>query len=118
MPLKNTRKLWKLMFTEAWNNEDSIANIKQWLLDAESEFGCSLTHRECEMLEAQQKAEESRRVKEAHGSVATKEINEAAREARKEAQQAETVYKSTKRNLEKLCKLKTDFHNLHQRYWF
>lgn len=116
LPLKNIRKLWQLMFDETWSNEESIQNLKQWLLNTEAELNGDLQHRECAMLEALREAEEVRRVKESYGSAVTKEINQAACLARKNAREAESLYKLAKRKLERICKLKADFHNLSQRY--
>jgi len=38
MPLKNIRKLWKLMFDEAWNNVEAIEIVKRWLADYNPEI--------------------------------------------------------------------------------
>ena len=38
MPVKNIRKLWKLMFDEAWNNEETIQTVKRWLTDYDPEI--------------------------------------------------------------------------------
>lgn len=34
LPLANIRKLWKLMFDEAWSNAETIATIEDWLPQA------------------------------------------------------------------------------------
>ena len=108
MPLKNVRKLWKLMFAEAWRNEEAIGNLKQWLINTFDLLGFETEVMEWELVHAAHCAEEARKIKEAHGSVATAEIKKAAQEARKNAKLAETKYKQSKRNFaraEKLNKL-------------
>ena len=112
MPLKNIRKLWKLMFAEAWRNEDSIENLKQWFINTHGRLGWEIETREWELAHAVQCAEEARRVKESFGSVATKEVNEAAREARKAAKHAEDMCKRAKREFQKYEKLKALFQEL------
>jgi hypothetical protein len=112
MPLKNTRKLWKLMFAEAWRNELSIEYLRQWLVNTHTRLGADVSQREFDLVQAAHNAEEARRTKEAYGSVATKEVNEAARLARKAAVHAERELKRAKRELEKSEKLSRIFAEL------
>ena len=99
MPLKNVRKLWVLMFAEAWNNEEALETVKHWLenyIDETSE-------KEAAMVKAAEYAEE---------------MKTAAREAAAAAKRAEEDYKQSKRNHETAKKLKVTFHDLTRRYWF
>ena len=112
MPLKNIRKLWKLMFAEAWRNEESIQNLKQWLLNTHDRLGMEVEVKGLEFAHAVQCAEEARRVKESYGSAGTKEINEAALEARKNAKRTDEMVKKAKRELEKCVKLQALFQAL------
>ena len=109
MPLKNTRKLWKLMFEETWRNEESIECLGQWLLNTHARLGADVGLRDFDFVQATREAEKARRVKEAYGSVATKQIIEAAQLAQKAATQAERELKMAKRDLEKAEKLSRIF---------
>ena len=112
LPLKNVRKLWKLMFAESWRNEESIENLKQWLLNAHDRLGMEVEVKGWELAHAVQCAEEARRIKESYGSAVTKEINEAAREALKNAKTAERLHKQSGRDYEKCVKLQALFQAL------
>ena len=112
MPLKNVRKLWKLMFAEPWRNEISIENLKQWLPNTLSRLGSEMGFRECELVQALHIAEDTRRAKEAYGSVISKPINEALITANKNVKTAERILKQTKRELEKSEKLNRLFAEL------
>ena len=116
MPLKNVRKLWQLMFAEAWSNEESIQNLKQWLLNAHDRLGMEMEVKGWELAHALQCAEDARRVKEPYGSAATKEINEAARETRKNAKTAERLHKQSGRDCERIGKLQVAYNELSLRY--
>ena len=116
MPLKNVRKLWMYMFDEAWNNEETITNLKQWLLNTNARLSMEAEINESEFAQAVHNAEEARRVKEAHGSVATKEINQAAQLARKNAKTAENRFKQSKRDCIKISKLQSIFDEMYKKF--
>jgi hypothetical protein len=114
MPLKNIRKLWKLMFAESWRNEESIENLEQWLINTCALLGFEAEAKEWELVHAAHCAEESRKLKESYGSVVTNEIKKAELEARKNAKRAEAAHKQSKRNFAKAEKLNIFFHELAQ----
>jgi len=109
MPLKNIRKLWKLMFDEAWRNDESIENLEQWLPNTHARLGAEVQFRECELAQALHIAEEARRTKAAYGSVISKPVNEALKKAQQNARYAERMCKQSKRDLVRIEKLQLIF---------
>ena len=93
LPLANVRKLWKLMFDEAWNNEETIAVIRDWLPKITDEAKAKIPRLEAELITAQQDAETQRRIVTALGTSLDTKIEQAKRQLRsaKRKGQPETV---------------------------
>lgn len=68
LPLANIRKLWKLMFDEAWSNAETIATIEDWLPMALSEEISRKQYLEGEAITARLDAEVKRQYVAALGS--------------------------------------------------
>ena len=96
LPLANLRKLWKLMFSEAWENRETIQMIRDWL-------PVNLENKELERV---------RREVAAFGSVATKEQKAAHAAARREHKAAERADRAAKAARVKAEKLQTIFNEL------
>ena len=113
LPLKNVRKLWKLMFDEAWRNEESIQNLKQWLPNICAQFGVEMSVNESAFAQASQNAETLRREAAAFGSHKSgAQARKAAQKARGEARSAEARLKQSVRNAERAGKLQRIFAEL------
>ncbi len=112
LPLANLRKLWKLMFSEAWENRETIQMIRDWLPD-----NLENTERRAREMQdtLQQSAKELERVRRevaAFGSVATKEHKAAHAAARREHKAAERAARAAKAARVKAEKLQTIFNEL------
>lgn len=113
MPLKNVRKLWKLMFAEAWRNEDSIESLRRWLPNIHAELGSEVERTACEWAEASRIAEMLRQKAEAYGpGKVGVEARKAARKARGELRQSAAAHKQSKHNYIRAEKLNTVFLEL------
>ena len=98
-PLEKVRALWKIMFEAAARNEEAIDTVREWL-------GSQTDDREAmefEMARAVDYAEE---------------MKAAAREAAKAARRAKADYIQSKKNHERVGKLREEFQKLTRRYWF
>jgi len=98
-PLEKVRALWKIMFEAAARNDDAIEAVKEWLGSQTDETA----EKEFEMARAAAYAEE---------------MQAAAREAAAAAKHAKADYIQSKRNLERVGKLREEFQKLTRRYWF
>ena len=110
MPLKNVRKLWKLMFAEPWRNEISIENLRQWLPNIHAQLGAEMATNEFALVQASQKAEELRRTAAAFGSHKLgAKARKAAMEAKGDVRRADSALRQSKRDVEKAEKLQRLF---------
>jgi hypothetical protein len=98
-PLDKVRALWKIMFEAAARNEESIEKVKCWLENQTDER----TEKELEMVKAAEYAEE---------------MKAAAREAVTAAKRAKEDYIQSKKNHERVGKLRDEYQKLTRRYWF
>jgi len=113
MPLKNVRKLWKLMFAEPWRNEISIESLRQWLPNIHAQLGAELATNEFALVVASQNAEELRRTAAAFGSHKLGvEARKAAKAALGDVRRAESALRQSKREVEKAEKLHRIFAEL------
>ena len=112
LPLANLRKLWKLMFSEAWENRETIQMIRDWL-----PVNLENTERRAREMQdtLQQSTKELERVRRevaAFGSIATKEQKAAHAAARREHKAAERADRAAKAARVKAEKLQTIFNEL------
>jgi len=113
MPLKNIRKLWKLMFVEFWRNEESIESLKQWLPNIHAQLGAEIARNEFALVVAAQKTEELRRTAAAFGSHKSGvQARKAAQKAQSEVRLADSAFRQSKRDVEKAEKLQILFSEL------
>ena len=78
LPLANVRKLWKLMFDEAWNNEETIIMIRDWLPKIIDEAQAKIPYLEAELITAKEDAETKRRIVTALGTSLDRKIEQAS----------------------------------------
>jgi hypothetical protein len=100
------------MFDEAWSNEESITNLKQWIPNTNARLSVELETKEWELISAVRCAEEARRVKESHGTAATPEIKQSVLETKKAAKSAEGRYRQAKRGYVRAERLNVLFREL------
>ncbi|MDL2318092.1 hypothetical protein LJC74_03230 [Eubacteriales bacterium OttesenSCG-928-A19] len=91
LPLANIRKLWKLMFDEAWSNAETIATIEDWLPQAQLEEASRQLRLEGEAITARQEAEAKRQYVEALGSSLDMSIKQAKQRLQQAKQPADKL---------------------------
>jgi hypothetical protein len=112
LPLANLRKLWKLMFSEAWENRETIQMIRDWLPVNVEWRKERLTSREGLLVCERENTENERRTVAVFGSVATKEQKAAHAAARREHKAAERADRAAKAARVKAEKLQTIFNEM------
>lgn len=115
MPLKNVRKLWKLMFAETWRNEESIERLKQWIPNTLARVGNEVQAAECDIAQTSHIAEMLRQKAEdcgpgKHGVPARK----AARAGKNEQKRTESICRQKRCDFERMEKLHSLFMELNK----
>lgn len=112
LPLANLRKLWKIMFSAASENAESIHTITAWL-------PLNVLNTECRVTAAQDTLQQAARDMEslcstvaAFGSVATKEQKAALIAAKRKHKATEKGVKAAKNQHERAKKLQIIFNEL------
>lgn len=111
-PLANLRKLWKIMFDAAWENEEAIETIKTWLPGAIEETEAAIQEEQAFFRQTAQETETLRRNVAAFGSIATKEQKVDVIKAQRLIKTAKNRVKSAKALHAKAHKLQTIFIEL------
>lgn len=112
LPLANLRKLWKIMFSEAWENEETIQMTRDWLPVNVEWRKERLTSREGLLVCERENTENERRTVAMFGSVATKEQKAALATAKKRLTAAEKAVRNAKADHLKAQKLQTIFNEM------
>jgi hypothetical protein len=112
LPLANLRKLWKLMFSEAWENRETIQMIRDWLPVNIKDAEQSARALQDTLQQSTQELEQRRREVEMFGSVVTKEQKAAHAAARREHKAAERADRAAKAARVKAEKLQTIFNEM------
>jgi len=112
MPLEKVRKLWRLMFDEAWNNTESIEMFRTWLPNVYTETGVFSQFCEHNLAAAAIHAENMRKAATAYGSVVTEALIKAEKYAKRDVRAAKNLLETAKRAHERVIKLRTAFDQL------
>lgn len=117
LPLANVRKIWRLMFDEAWINQQVITDIRDWLSYEPEITGAFLYSKEAGVSKAATIAETSQKAAAVFSSVISKKIlSETEKTAKHKLRAAEAEYKSAKRVHEKVLKLRDIFNLMATKY--
>jgi hypothetical protein len=111
MPLANVRKLWKLMFDAAWENETTIDIIRAWLPATTADAEHRIRTAKGELEQAKADAESKRRTVAALGSTLDESIAQAKAwlaHARKRKKKRPGEVEEYKAALEKAMRPKTE----------
>ena len=90
LPLANMRKLWKIMFDAAWENELTISLIRDWLPEKITDTKTRIQQFEDELARAKADAESKRRAVASWGS----ELDNRIKQAKKQLQYAKKSKKA------------------------
>ena len=112
LPLANLRKLWKIMFSAAYENEETIRKTRDWLPVNIDGTKRRTQERQAALQQATQETERLRRTVAMFGSVATKEQKAALATAQRQLKAAEKAVKTAKAAHVKAQKLQTIFNEL------
>lgn len=112
LPLKNIRKLCKIIFSAVWENEETIGVIRVWLPAYLADTGNLIDVNEDNVKQAASEAESLRRTVSAFGSVATKEQKAALIAAGRKVKAAEKALKTTKSCYTKAQKTQAIFNEM------
>lgn len=112
LPLANIRKLWKIMFDAAYENEDTIAIIRAWLPRAIEQTAERLDAYKTILSGERAAAETVRSTVAAFGSTATKEQKQAVTKAQKRVKSAEGAVKTATAAQIRAHKLQTIFNDM------
>ncbi len=112
LPLANLRKLWKIMFSAAYENEETIHKTRDWLPVNIDGAKRRTQERQAAFQQAAQETERLRRTVATFGSVATKEQKAALATAQRQLKAAEKAVKTAKAAHVKAQKLQNIFNEL------
>ena len=111
-PLTNLRKLWKLMFETAWENESAIDTITEWLPVVLVETEEAIQAAQAARRQTAWDTETMRRNVAMFGSVATKEQKADVTKAERLLKAAEKCVKDARARHAKAHKLQVIFNEL------
>lgn len=112
LPLATIRKLWKIMFDTAYQNEDTIAAICNWLPLIKEQTAEHLAAQKvwCDEESAAERIAQSNLA--CFGTVATKEHKQAVKDARRRVKSAEGAVKAATAAQTRAHKLQNIFNDM------
>ncbi len=108
----NLRKLWRFMFNNAWENRESITQIREWLPQAIAENEKRQAAYKIALAAQRSETESIRRSVEAYGSMATETQRKRLKESIRYVKAAESRAKSAKARYERAEKLLSIFTDM------
>lgn len=112
LPLANIRKLWKIMFSADYENENTLQTIRDWLPSTVESAKTTAHDEQARLEQVTQYVSALRSKVAAFGSMATKEQKAELREASTVLRYAEKLAKDSKARHERAKKLQTIFNDL------
>lgn len=112
LPLTNIRKLWRIMFSADYENENTLQTIRDWLPSTVESAKTAARDEQTRLEQVTQYVSALRSKVAAFGSMATKEQKSELKEASTVLRYAEKLAKDSKARHERAKKLQTLFNDL------
>lgn len=112
LPLANIRKLWKIMFSADYENENALQTIRNWLPSTVESAKTTAHDEQARLEQVAQYVSALRSKVAAFGSMATKAQKAELKEASTVLRYAEKLAKDSKARHERAKKLQTIFNDL------